>query len=112
MSGFFYVSTPYTLYAGGTMAAWLEACDVAAHIIRQGRSIYAPIVMTHPIAIHGGLDPLDHDLWLRVDEPMMRAADGLIVAKMDGWDKSRGVAREIEAFLEMGKPIEYMEWPL
>jgi hypothetical protein len=93
------------------MAAWLDACAVAAHLARQGRPAYSPIVYTHPIAIHGGIDPLDHDFWLKFDAPMMEAADSLIVVKMDGWEQSAGIAKEIVAFERMGKPIEYMEWP-
>ena len=64
--------------------------------MKCGKHIYSPIAHTHGIAKVGGFDPLDHDIWLPLDEKMMVACDYLVVAKMEGWDTSKGVAFEIE----------------
>lgn len=109
---YWYLATPYSKYPAGIVGAWKEACRAAAHCIRGGRAVYCPIAHTHPIAIEGGIDPFDHGVWLPADEPLMRSAAGLLIAKMDGWEQSYGISKEIEIFQQMGKPIEYMEWPL
>lgn len=84
----------------------------AGHLIAQGIPAYSPIAHTHPIAVECGIDPLDHEIWLPADRPMMDAACGLVVVKMDGWQESKGVNYEITRFLEQGKPVHYMDWPL
>lgn len=106
---FFYLATVYSRHPHGIEAAHREACIQAAYLIRHGVPVYSPIAHTHPIAIHGALDPLDHDIWLPADEPMMRAAVGLIVCKMHGWETSKGVQHEIDVFEKADKPIIFME---
>ena len=106
---YFYVATPYSKYQGGRESAHRDACAQTALLIKAGVPVYSPIAMTHPIAVHSDLDPLDHELWLEADRPMMRAAKGLIVCKLQGWDESYGVEDEIKYFRDAGKPIVYME---
>ena len=108
---YWYVATPYSNYIGGLDAAFLAACRVTAALIKAGIRVYCPIAHTHPVAIHGGLDPLDHAIWMPADRPLMEAASGLIVVKMQGWGESRGVQEEIKVFKNAGKPIHYLEWP-
>lgn len=104
--GLIYLATPYTKYKGGDLRrAFVDASKLAAKLLTRGYKVYSPIAHTHPLAIHGELDPLDHDIWLAFDEAMMEAADCLVVARMEGWDKSRGIAHEIEFFADKGKPI-------
>jgi hypothetical protein len=52
---------------------------------------------------------LDAGFGLCLDEPMMAACCGLIVAKLEGWDCSHGVRYEIAMFGTMGKPIAYLD---
>jgi len=107
--GFWYLATPYSKYPDGIEAAFVAAAKAAARLIAAGVPVYSPIAHTHPIAIHGGMDPLDHKIWLPADMPMMTAAHGLLVAKLLTWDKSYGIAIEIGEFARSGKPIEYLE---
>lgn len=114
---FWYLGSPYTRYEArgdqpGIFAAFDDVCLAAAYLIRRGVPVYSPIAHTHPIAIMGGIDPLDHSIWLPADQPMMDAAGGLIVVKMPGWQESKGVQHEIEAFEVACKPIGFMQWPL
>lgn len=103
--GFWYLATPYSKYAAGLDAAWHKACEGAAALLRAGVPVYSPIAHTHPIALAGDIDPLDHALWLPADEPMMYAACGLVVYEMDGWRDSYGIGVEIETFRRLGKPV-------
>ncbi|HCE08748.1 MAG TPA: hypothetical protein DEQ40_09145 [Oxalobacteraceae bacterium] len=107
---FVYVATPYSKYDGGLDAAFVEACKATAELIRRGIAAYSPIAHTHPVAIHGCIDPLDHDRWMALDAAMMDAASELYVIKMPGWDQSKGVAIEIETFRAAGKPIRFLSW--
>lgn len=106
----YYLATPYSKYPGGLEAAWIDACRVAGALMRQGVKIFSPIAHSHGIAIHGGLDPLDHDIWLPADEFFMQHCEGLIVARLEGWETSKGVAFETMRFTEMGKPIRYVDF--
>lgn len=109
---FWYVATPYSKFEAGIDVAFEQACRATAHLIAHGIAAYSPIVHMHPVAVHGGLDPLDHAMWMAADAPMIAAAAGLIVVQMPGWLESLGVAMEIEAFHAAGKPIALMQWPL
>ena len=101
-----YLATPYSKYKGGDLhAAFVDAARLAAELLSIGVRVYSPIAHTHPLAIHGHLDPLDHSIWLPFDEAMMEAADCLIVAHMDGWDVSYGIEHEVNFFAAAGKPI-------
>ncbi|MCW2242253.1 DUF1937 family protein [Azospirillum canadense] len=106
---FWYLATPYSLYAGGIDAAFRAACEQAAILLRSGIAVLSPIAHSHPISIHGGIDPLSHAIWLKADAPFMAAANGLIVCKLPGWTESYGVAEEIKAFEAMGKRVHYMQ---
>lgn len=106
--GMAYLATPYSKYPKGIEVAFRDAAALTARLLRAGMKVFSPIVHTHPIAIHGGLDPLDHALWLPFDEPMMRRSEVLLVAKMEGWEKSFGIAEEIKVFRKTQKPIYYL----
>lgn len=106
----YYLATPYTKYMNGDIeAAFVAACKLTADLLSAGNAIYSPIAHTHPVAIHSGLDPLDHSIWLPFDEAMMAAADALLVAQMPGWRESFGIAHEIEFFTKARKPVLYLD---
>jgi nucleoside 2-deoxyribosyltransferase len=101
-----YLATPYSKYLGGHLErAFVDASKIAAQLLRAGIKVYSPIAHTHPLAVYGNIDPLDHSIWLPFDEAMMEAANILIVAHMDGWQDSKGIAHEIAFFEQRGKPI-------
>lgn len=104
----FYLATPYSKYPAGIDVAFVDAAKLAARLLKAGLKVYSPIAHTHPLAIHGKIDPLDHAIWLPFDEAMMRACDGLLVAHMDGWQQSKGVLHEIEFFTVASKPIFHL----
>lgn len=103
--GFWYVGTPYSKYPGGIDLAFKVTCRITAEFIRRGVPVFSPIAHSHPVAVHGGIDPLDHKIWLPADAPMVRAAHGLIVVQMDTWAESVGLRHEIEAVKAAGKPV-------
>lgn len=105
---YWYLATVYSKHPDGIDAAHVMACRAAADLIRAGIPVFSPIAHTHPIAIHGAIDPLDHSIWLPADAPMMAGARGLIVYCSEGWRDSYGIGEEIKAFTTAGKSIVHM----
>lgn len=103
-----YVGTPYTKYVPDIDAAFTDACKLTAQLLKAGLKVYSPIAHTHPLAVHGGLDPLDLSIWLPFDGAMIDKADAMIVAMLPGWETSTGVKHEIHAFIEAGKPVYFL----
>lgn len=104
----YYLATPYSKYPKGLEHAFRDAARLTARLLVEGLKVYSPIAHTHPIAIHGGLDPLAHDVWLPFDEAIMAKADALLVAHMEGWNDSFGIAHEIGVFKQADKPIYHL----
>lgn len=105
---FWYLASPYSKYKQGIYVAFEEVCAQTALLVSAGVKVYSPIAHTHPVAIHGNLDPLDHSIWLEADRAFMDTACGLIVCEMQGWRESYGVQHEIDYFKKQGKPIVRM----
>jgi hypothetical protein len=106
---YWYLATPYSKYADGLEEAFKAACRQAGVLIRAGVPVFSPIAHTHPIAAEFSMDPLDLELWLRVDRPMMEAAHGLIICRLSGWQESTGVEHERQFFADRGRPVYYMD---
>ena len=100
-----YLATPYSKFPRGLEAAFIEACKLTARLIETGLHVYSPIAHTHPVAIHGKLDAMDQNLWKDFDAAMLNVCRVLIVAHMDGWEESSGIAHEIEFFEKRNRPI-------
>lgn len=111
MDSFWYLATPYTKYPGGPEVAFEHACCVAAWFMERGIPVFSPIAHTHPVSQQIEPECNTHEFWMRQDEPLMRAACGLIVVRMVGWEESAGVAQEIKRFRWMGKPVLYADPP-
>lgn len=107
--GFLFLSSPYSRYTSGLAAAAYDAQRHVAHLILRGFVVYSPIAHAHQIARVGGIDPLDHELWMRQGGPFMGAASGMVALKLPGWRDSVGMGMEREAFARMRKPIVEME---
>lgn len=104
-AGFSYLSTPYSKYPDGLEQAFICACALAARLLQAGIVTYSPIAHMHPVAGYVRIDTLKHDISLPRDAAMMLAAERLIVAHMEGWQMSDGIAAETREFERMRKPI-------
>jgi hypothetical protein len=105
---FWYLASPYSKYRWGAEAAYEDVCRLAARLIKSGISVYSPIAHTHGIAVFGGL-PGGYEHWASFDEDMIGAASGIIVAMMDGWKQSEGIAAEIAICERMSKSVRYVD---
>jgi len=100
-----YLATPYSKYRLGIDQAFQHAAALAAELLLGNVRVYSPICHSHPIAEYGGLDHLNHAIWLPFEERMMRVCDCLIVAHLEGWEESHGIAHEIGFFEAARKPV-------
>jgi nucleoside 2-deoxyribosyltransferase len=107
--GLVYLATPYTKYPLGIQMAFREAAKIASRLMGAGVSVFSPIMHGHPMSVYGKIAPLNHGIWLPFDEKMMAKSDALLVAKMDSWEVSYGIAHEIGVFRTAQKPIYYLE---
>lgn len=105
--GYYYLASPYMKFPAGVEAAFREINVIAGHFLMKGIKVFAPISHSHPIEAAGTKG--DHDFWMDVDRPLMRGAVGIIVAQMESWTLSSGVAEEIEFFTEARRPVFYFQ---
>ena len=107
--GLLYLATPYSKYPGGIREAFEKAAKVTAAFVRENISVYSPIVNSHPLSVHGGIDAMSHEIWLPYNEYMMNKCDALVVVKMFTWESSIGIAHEINWFYNANKPVLYFD---
>lgn len=106
---YWYLASPYSKYPGGLEAAYKIALDAATLLLKHDVPVFSPIIYTHSLARHGGFDPLDHDIWMWLDQPFMEAAQGLIVLCAQGWQDSYGIGVELRYFRSIArKPVVWM----
>lgn len=108
-NGFFYLAhaysatTPELRRHNADHALWIYA-----HLLSQGVLTYNPIEATHRAATSYGW-ATDHTTYLALNEAFIDVCEGLIVVMSDGWEKSAGVAAEIEHAIKLGCAIWYLD---
>lgn len=80
---------------------FLLAEQVTAELMRQGLTIYSPIVHNHELAIKFRL-ATDFSFWQNYCLGMLRLASEVYVLDIPGWDASRGVTKELDFATECG----------
>ena len=83
-----------------------SACAATVRLLRAGKSVFSPIVLTHGLVAYGL--PTDWSFWEFYDRDHLERCDDLVVLTIDGWDQSIGVAAEIALAMGLGKPIRYL----
>lgn len=104
-----YLATAYSHEDPLTMyERYVQAVYIQGNLLRQGKHVYCPIAHTHHAA--GLVDlPTDWQFWQSHCELMLSKCNRLLVAKMDGWEQSKGVQAEIEYAKKIGMPVEYLD---
>lgn len=109
-----YLAGPYSHDDPAVRRELFEALNrKAALLICEGKVVFSPISMTHPVEVArmgmDGSNPRDTDYWCDFDEAFMAFCTEIHVLQLDGWERSKGVAREIAYFQDRGRPIIYAE---
>jgi nucleoside 2-deoxyribosyltransferase len=84
------------------------ACIAAGELMNQGLVVFSPIAHTHPIAVACNL-PRGWDYWHQFDLEFIRAADALIVLRLPGWNKSKGIDGELSIARDLCIPIDFID---
>ena len=105
---FTYLASPYS-HKSALVRQWRYeiVCRVAGELMQRGEVIFCPIAHSHPI------DPAferGHKFWMHQDLTILHHASCLKVLRLDGWDKSRGIAEEIEFALKANKSVQFIDW--
>jgi hypothetical protein len=107
--GYWYLASPFTNYKDGHEQAWIDVCYARGWLLQRGIFAYSPIAESWGAVRLLNL-PFDHVWWQGDNESKMAPAVGIIVAKLEGWEDSEGIKREVAWFQERGRPrvdIEY-----
>jgi hypothetical protein len=86
-----------------------QVSKVAAKLMKEGYLVLSPISHSHLICTFSDLK-VDFETWKALDTSLLNWADNLVVLKLDGWEKSKGVTEEIAIAKYLGKSIFYMEY--
>ena len=100
-----YLASPFSRYRLGHERAVADIARIAGHLIHAGVKLFCPVVHCDPLVRFGKLKPTDAALWRRINAPFVEACSVLIVARLEGWDASAGIADETTAFVERAAPI-------
>ncbi len=100
---FIYLASPYS-HPNATVRheRFTSALRCAANLYRAGKTVFSPIVHYHPIHLSHDM-PTDHGFWKPHNENMLRAASGLYVLDIDGWQDSEGTRHEVEMNTEFAR---------
>lgn len=105
----YYLASPYTHQDKKVMEdRYNEVNKFAAHLMKEYKvAPIEPIVMGHAKIQYDM--PHEFEYWMEVDFNYISRCDGVIVYKLDGWEKSKGVQAEIEFAKKLGKEVIYFD---
>jgi hypothetical protein len=82
--------------------------EFVAAMSLAGFHVYSPITHFHPVAVRHAM-PTDFEFWGGVCRTMIDSCSAVVVAVMDGWETSVGIAGEVEHAHSIGKSVYMME---
>lgn len=117
MNKLIYLASPYSSADPEVVLQRVkDVGDATAKLIEAGNLIFSPILHSHYIAHLVAFDPLNHAPdkltgWMEYDFAFIDKADEVWVVMIDGWDKSHGIAAEVDHARETNKPVRYLSFP-
>lgn len=104
-----YLASPYTNKSPTVREKRFVAISItASQLTLVGYNIYSPILNGHIMSqyIHF---PRKYDFWAARDRQFIEWCDRFYIVKLEGWEQSKGIEKEIEAAKELRKPIVYFK---
>lgn len=104
-----YLASPYS-HKSSTIVdtRYKLAMCCASNLIKKGLFVWSPIVHCHEMAKLYGM-PTDAKFWMQYNFDFIRHSEAVFVLKIEGWDKSVGVAEEIVCANNLFIPIKYVD---
>jgi nucleoside 2-deoxyribosyltransferase len=85
-----------------------QADECAAWLLEQGYNVFSPLSHSHRIAHHMG-NHNDGDFWVNLCMDFVDWCDVIAIMKIEGWNKSEGIKKELAWAVEDGKPVMEIE---
>lgn len=101
-----YLATPYTGTPDQEEERFQEAIRITRQLIGNGVIPFSPIIQSHLVAKDHL--PGDHGYWKKFNESWLEWADEVWVAKMHGWEQSRGVRWEVGYAKAAGMTVKFI----
>lgn len=109
MSKIIYFCSPYTHADKEVVESrYLKTATAIAKLISEGHVVISPIVYGHNLLKYHDM-PSDWEFWKNFCRSFLEKCEEMIVYKLDGWDKSTGIAGEIEFAKSLGITVKYMD---
>lgn len=103
-----YLASPYTHPNAEIQAKrYQETLQIVTKMFGQGYHVLNPIVYGYWIIQSGSKG--DWQTWANFDTVILNLCDQFWVLKLDGWDKSVGIAAEIKIAKSLGRDIVFVE---
>jgi hypothetical protein len=103
-----YVASPYSDPSPSIMnhryRLTMQAC---ANLTAEGYFVISPILHWHETATQFGI-PTDCEFWESYNRTLMEVCDGIIILMIDGWKKSKGVAKELAWAQGLGLEVKHV----
>jgi hypothetical protein len=107
MSHIIYLACPYSHDDPAVVEYRVNmATKAVVHIANHGFVVYSPLTMTHPMHV---MRPQSHEFWLQFDRPFMEICTELMILRLDGWQLSKGIERELQHFRLRNKRVTYLD---
>ena len=105
-----YLATPYS-HTNPDIQRYRYAAItwIAYKLIKSGIHVFSPV--THNVLSDDFDIVIDYEPLMDFNFEMLSRCDKLLVVKLPGWEKSKGVAAEIDCAQNLGTPIEMLEAP-
>lgn len=103
----YYLASPYSHENREVMNERARlATKAAVDLLNKGIYVFAPIPYNAPWEAYEL--PFHWDFWAEFDKAFVSRMDAVVVLQLEGWDKSRGVAAEVEFANENGIPVYHL----
>jgi hypothetical protein len=103
----FYIASPYSHKRREVRTErFHQVSNATVALLHQGIFVFSPIAYNHPMVKYDL--PTSWEFWREYDTAFLEKCDGLIVLKLNRWEKSIGVSGEIEYAKENNIPITYL----
>lgn len=104
-----YIASPYTHKDESVIAERYNLVEkFTAHMLNKNLAVYSPIVHCHYIAKNHKL-PTDFNFWKTYNIAMLSSATELYVLRLKDWEKSVGVAAEIQYAINNSIKVSYFD---
>jgi len=104
-----YLASPYSHSEKDIVDQRFHRISLIASILNsKGIVALSPITYGHTLLTYTPM-PTDWEFWRNFCLSFLQNSSELWVVKMDGWNKSSGVAEEIEFAIKNSIPIKYIE---